>query len=289
MKVSIIVPVYNHVRYLRQRLDSILNQTYKDFELIILDDASTDNSREIIQEYVINNPSIITCFNEQNSGSPFKQWNKGVTLSSGEYIWIAESDDFADSNFIETVLDEFSKSKEIGLVFTDTWVLDEEKRIRYRFSDRKEEKDRITIVKSLTLEYIVENPIPNASGIIFRKDAYIDAGCADEYMIFCADWFLTLKIARLHQVIYLPATLSTYRLHKNSTYHNHYTSNIIMYEKWKICLFLISQSRLSLSLYYKISICMFKTLFLRFIYLIRLPTCLIPEIPRRPGKLIEII
>lgn len=289
MKVSVIVPVYNHARYLRQRLDSIINQTYKDYELIILDDASTDNSREIILEYAGKYPDIITCFNEQNSGSPFIQWNKGVSLSSGEYIWIAESDDIADTNFIETVLDELTKSKDIGLVFTDTWVLDEEKRIRYRFSDRKVGKNRITIVKCLTLGYIVENPIPNASSIIFRKTAYVNAGYADESMKFCADWFMSLKIVLLQQVIYLPKALSTYTLHKSSSYHRHYINNIVLFEKWKICVFLIRNSGLSLSLYFEISKCMFKTLFLRFIHLVRLPSRLIPEIPRRPRKLIEVI
>src|SRR6266851_10178053 len=98
--VSIIVPNYNHARYLRRRIDSILSQTYQDFELILLDDSSTDNSREILDSYR-DNPKVRIEFNAKNSGSPFKQWNKGVGLAHGKYVWIAESDDYADEHLLE--------------------------------------------------------------------------------------------------------------------------------------------------------------------------------------------
>src|SRR5215467_13719414 len=96
--VSVIVPNYNHARYLRRRVDSILAQTYQDFELILLDDCSTDESRSIISEYA-KDPRIRIELNEVNSGSTFKQWNKGARMARGSYIWIAESDDRADSCF----------------------------------------------------------------------------------------------------------------------------------------------------------------------------------------------
>ena len=87
-KVSVIVPNYNHEPYLRQRIDSILNQSYQDFELILLDDCSVDNSRDILMAYK-NHPKVTQLvFNEQNSANTFKQWNKGIELAKGEYIWI---------------------------------------------------------------------------------------------------------------------------------------------------------------------------------------------------------
>src|SRR5437879_548872 len=73
--VSVIVPNYNHARYLRRRIDSILAQTYRDFELILLDDGSTDESRSILSEYG-NDPRVKIELNERNSGNTFKQWNK---------------------------------------------------------------------------------------------------------------------------------------------------------------------------------------------------------------------
>src|SRR5947208_3454309 len=98
--VSVIVPNYNHARYLPRRVESILAQTYRDFELILLDDGSTDESRSILSEYR-NDPRVKIELNERNSGSTFKQWNKGARMARGKYIWIAESDDYADERLLE--------------------------------------------------------------------------------------------------------------------------------------------------------------------------------------------
>src|SRR5258708_2534765 len=92
---SVIIPNYNHARYLRKRIDSVVGQTYQNFELILMDDCSTDESRSILSEYV-KDPRVRIELNEKNSGSTFKQWNKGVALARGQYVWVAESDDYAD-------------------------------------------------------------------------------------------------------------------------------------------------------------------------------------------------
>ena len=103
-RVSIIVPNYNHARYLPDRLLSIEQQTYQDFEIILLDDCSTDNSRDLIFNYA-SNPKVSQCIlNEKNSGSPFIQWVRGISLAQGEWIWIAESDDLADPMFLQSML-----------------------------------------------------------------------------------------------------------------------------------------------------------------------------------------
>ena len=98
--VSVIVPNYNHARFLPQRIESILRQTYQDFELILLDDCSTDDSRAVLSQYA-SEPRVRIQFNEVNSGSTFRQWNKGVRLARGKYVWIAESDDYADERLLE--------------------------------------------------------------------------------------------------------------------------------------------------------------------------------------------
>ena len=99
--VSIIVPNFNHAAFLAQRLESIYNQTFSSFEVILLDDASTDNSIEILNLYKNHPKTAHFIINTINSGSPFKQWQKGVELAKGELIWIAESDDYAAINFLE--------------------------------------------------------------------------------------------------------------------------------------------------------------------------------------------
>jgi glycosyltransferase involved in cell wall biosynthesis len=84
--ISVIVPNYNHEKYLKQRLESVFNQTYVNFEVILLDDFSTDSSTNILSEYA-KNPKVSHCvFNETNSGNTFVQWNKGIALAKGDYI-----------------------------------------------------------------------------------------------------------------------------------------------------------------------------------------------------------
>ena len=98
--VSAIIPNYNHATFLKQRIDSVLNQSLSVYEVIILDDCSTDKSLDVINEY-INHPLVRhVIINEKNSGSPFLQWQKGIDLAKGDWIWIAESDDYADINFL---------------------------------------------------------------------------------------------------------------------------------------------------------------------------------------------
>lgn len=95
---SVIMPNYNHALFIKQRIESVPNQSYQDFELIILDDCSSDNSREIIAQYRQNPKVIRIIYNQHKSGCVFKQWINGVVKAKGEFIWIVESDDLLDIN-----------------------------------------------------------------------------------------------------------------------------------------------------------------------------------------------
>ncbi|MCK7589899.1 glycosyltransferase [Subsaxibacter sp. CAU 1640] len=119
LTVTIILPNYNHSRYLKERLNSIFDQTYQDFEVIILDDASTDNSVELLSIYR-NHPKVsYFIVNKVNSGSPFIQWQKGLQLAKGTYVWIAESDDYCDLNFLESQLN-FMREQEVPIAVAQT-------------------------------------------------------------------------------------------------------------------------------------------------------------------------
>jgi glycosyltransferase involved in cell wall biosynthesis len=118
-KVSVIVPNYNHAPFLRQRIDTVLTQTFQDFELILLDDCSIDDSRFILSSYV--SDTRVLEFNATNSGSTFKQWNKGVRLAHGQYIWIAESDDYADPHFLESFVAVLESKPEVVFASCRSW------------------------------------------------------------------------------------------------------------------------------------------------------------------------
>ena len=92
-KVSIIIPVYNVERYLRECLDSVVGQTMTDIEMICIEDCSTDHSWEILQEYVQREPRMILLRNERNSGLSYTR-NRGIAVARGEYILFVDSDDY---------------------------------------------------------------------------------------------------------------------------------------------------------------------------------------------------
>ncbi|MDR2156572.1 MAG: glycosyltransferase family 2 protein, partial [Clostridiales Family XIII bacterium] len=118
--ISIIVPNYNHEPYLRERLESIYNQTYTNIEVILLDDCSTDGSINILREYADRYSTITTLIlNTENSGRISKQWEKGIELASGKYIWIAESDDYCELNFLQTLM-EMLRFRSVMFAFAKT-------------------------------------------------------------------------------------------------------------------------------------------------------------------------
>src|SRR5678815_1505944 len=137
-EISVIIPNYNHGRYLKRRIESILQQTFTDFEIIIMDDGSTDNSRDVIEQYRSDPKFSHIIFNEINSGSPFKLWEKGIELGKGEWIWIAESDDIAEPTFLEEAVKAIKQAPSFDIFYSDSFIIDENGIIyRERFSTRK--------------------------------------------------------------------------------------------------------------------------------------------------------
>jgi glycosyltransferase involved in cell wall biosynthesis len=253
MTVSVIIPNYNHAKYLSQRIESILNQTYSDFEVIILDDCSADNSREIIEDYASRFPVISCFFNETNSGSTFKQWDLGVNKSKGEFIWIAESDDFADPTFLEKTMALMIDHENTGLVYCNSKELDEQKETDHLASEWKIHLNSSKWMNSYTAggkDEIREclyrhNTINNVSGVLFRKNKYTEAGYADHNMKFCGDWFLYIRILLISDLAYIPEPLSTYRTHEYSSVNRYFRNRMYLKEVLRIYLYLLKHIRLT--------------------------------------------
>jgi glycosyltransferase involved in cell wall biosynthesis len=254
MKVSIIIPNYNHSAYLKQRIDSVLNQTFTDYELIILDDASTDNSRDIINALTASHPEIKCHFNEKNSGSPFVQWDLGVSLAKGEYIWIAESDDFASEFFLEKTTRLLDLNSNVGMVFCEAKVYDEKNKIEYYVSEKRTLLSRTKWTQDYLCNGTEEienflclvNTISNTSGVLFRKSKYLEAGLANHSMKYCGDWFLYIRILLNSDIAYIAEPLNNFRLHSNSTFHSYFASRIYLKEVLKIYSFTSGNVRLTL-------------------------------------------
>jgi glycosyltransferase involved in cell wall biosynthesis len=182
--ISVIVPNYNHAPYLKRRIDSILAQTRHDFELLILDDCSPDNSRDIILSYS-GDPRVRFSFNARNSGNTFSQWAKGLAETSGHYVWIAESDDFTEPDFLERLAGKLDEDRDVGLAFCETIVVDAQEQWfqpyfeRWRghpsrdygfgLADREFVMDGREYIRSFMLPW---NTIPNVSAVLFRRSAF---------------------------------------------------------------------------------------------------------------------
>lgn len=154
-QVSIIIPSFNHALFLKQRLQSILDQTYTDWEAIIIDDKSTDNSVEIITKFIIDNPDFkIKHFivNEVNSGSGYNSWKRGIELAETEFIWIAETDDYSDAYFLEESVRVLEKYNTLPLVFCSSNYVDQDGNYLYdsrnRTKDLNVDENNYKIIKS---------------------------------------------------------------------------------------------------------------------------------------------
>lgn len=224
MLVSVIVPNYNHSRYLKQRIDTILEQSYQNFEVIILDDCSIDDSRNIIEEYRNNNKISEIIYNKINSGSTFKQWNKGIGLAKGELIWIAESDDFAEPDLLKNLTLEFDADPELGIAYCQSNRVNDKNEVTGNWQFWTEDLDSALFKTRFKLpgkDYIsrfliYRNTIPNASAVLFKKKIYKVAGGADETILKCSDWFTWIKILLFSNIAYVPQLLNNFRYHDNS-------------------------------------------------------------------------
>ena len=122
-KVSVIIPNYNHARFLEKRLSSVFQQRNYINKIIILDDASSDDSIAIINKYKSEGVEIV--INETNSGNVFKQWEKGLSfVDQDAFVWIAESDDVAHEDFLKEILQVFT-DPEIAIAYTRSVDIDE--------------------------------------------------------------------------------------------------------------------------------------------------------------------
>ena len=211
--ISVIVPNYNHAPYLQQRITSILGQTVPDFELILLDDCSTDGSREIMNGYRGNPRVSHIVFNESNSGSAFRQWDKGIALAQGEWIWVAESDDYAEPTFLERLMAEVSKVPDSVLVYAATWWVDEQGNKMWE-TPQSGSVNIYNGVDFIRKKLAVCNSIANVSECIFRRDRFRPSETYRyENMRLCGDWFFYSLMAEQGDVVEVCEPLSYYRQH----------------------------------------------------------------------------
>ena len=213
--VSVIIPNYNHAPFLDERINSILNQRYDNYELIILDDLSTDNSLEIINKYKNHTHVSNVIINDENSGSPFKQWEKGFAYAKGELIWIAESDDTCECDFLETLVREFERDENCVLAFCRSVKIDAKGEWLNEdgYPNSFCVDGRFFIKKDLSRF----NFIVNASSAVFSRKTLAGMDLSYTHFRGCGDWIFWIEVAKSGHVSYINKSLNYFRQHGTNT------------------------------------------------------------------------
>lgn len=226
-KVSVVIPNYNYENYIEERIDSILMQTYPIHELIILDDCSTDNSVNKIEEIIKKHPDVNIKFvkNEKNSGSVFSQWQKAFSLSTGDYVWIAEADDSCSHYFLENVMKGFD-SPNVVLSYAESMRIDENNKIissscrdwMLAVSSVKWNKSYINSgINEIQNALAICNTIPNVSAVVFKKSNQVEIIEEAKKFKISGDWYIYYKLLSNGDIAYCHKSLNYFRKHSKST------------------------------------------------------------------------
>jgi len=223
--VSVVVPSFNYARFLRERIDGILAQTRQDFELILIDDASTDGSQAVLQSYA-DPPRVRVVLGEQNSGSPFVQWNRGVALARAPYVWIAEADDTAEPDLLARLTAVLDANPNVGLVHCGFRRIDDDGRVLGdsatwfgEIEPGRWDADFVAPGESELVHFRHRNLIGNASGVVFRRELFVALGGAAEGYRLAGDWDLWVRMLLRSDVGFVAAPLNRWRWHGQSVRH----------------------------------------------------------------------
>ncbi|WP_312420734.1 glycosyltransferase [Anaerospora hongkongensis] len=242
LKVSVIVPNYNYAAYLQERIYSIMNQSVQPFEIIFLDDASTDNSvilaKNLLETSVVPYRIVV---NETNQ-SCFKQWTKGIEMAEGDIIWIAEADDTCRLDFLEEALAPFS-DLEVNISYVQSKVIDSSSKVidfdyiqytddisRTKWKSSYCQNGQDEVLQGLA----TKNTIPNASGVLMRRSAL--KGICEQLAGFsiCGDWFTYLYTLKQGKIAFNAKPLNYHRRHDSSIIAKQISSVTYLKELWTI-------------------------------------------------------
>ena len=232
--VAAIVPNYNYADFIVERIDSILNQTYPVSELIILDDASTDNSVALIKRKIAeikrdhSEIKVKFIINKENSGGcVFSQWQRGIKEINTDYFWIAEADDAADKHFLETAMSKFREYPSAVLFYSDSYRIDQNGKVTSRtcsdwadmWGDGRWKKDFFNNGVDEVINYLGEtNPILNVSSVVWKNDKKL-VKIFDEAKRFkvAGDWYIYTRVLEDGDIVYSAKPLNRYRKHNKGS------------------------------------------------------------------------
>ena len=202
--VSVIIPTYNRAHLVGRAIHSVLNQTYQDFELIVVDDGSTDNTEEVVKSF--NNERIKYIKHEKNKGGSAAR-NTGIKDSKGEYIAFLDSDDEWLEEKLKKQVEVFqNKDSRVGIVYVNFSIVNEKGE-----SVGKKQGPKGLIFREL----LNSNCVGTTSSVVVRRECFKKVGGFDETLPSCQDWDMWLRLARHYEFDFIPEELLKYFQHEN--------------------------------------------------------------------------
>jgi glycosyltransferase involved in cell wall biosynthesis len=238
---TVIVPNYNHESFLPERLKSIFCQTIKNIQIVLLDDASTDNSASLLREKQLD-PRVELIVNDKNSGFVFSQWAKGLSLALSDYIWVAESDDSCESHMLGALLSSTSH-RDVAIAFARTEIIDDaDSHIPDALAPYLGRFGRLNFDRDFTMsghDFVREGfgvlcAIVNASAAIIRRDLLLEALPHAQSFVMCGDWFVYLFCFTRGEVAYTTKAKNFFRRHATSTVHRIEGTDVYFAERLRI-------------------------------------------------------
>lgn len=215
--VSVVMPAYNAEKYLREAIDSILSQTFTDFEFIIINDGSTDRTKEIILSYT--DPRIVYIENESNSGICVTL-NKGVAAARGRYIARMDADDVAVSERLALQVEYMRSHPDIGVVGSYLQLMDENENHLYVFENSPDPDE-------CYINMIFATSVGHPS-VLIRKSCLTENNLEyEEYFRGMEDFFLWWQLAKHTQISNIPKPLLNYRCHSSQVTKNQVNTDFL--------------------------------------------------------------
>ncbi|MDC8006286.1 glycosyltransferase family 2 protein [Aureisphaera galaxeae] len=227
--VSIIIPNYNHASFLQQRIESVLGQTFRDFEVLLLDDASTDNSAAVLKSYESHEKVTQVFVNASNSGSPFGLWKQGLEMAKGSLVWIAESDDWVEPNFLERLVPKM-EDPNVVVGHCKSYNATGEKEYFNPWWDsfgtgfwKEDYCKEGTELLQFYGKY--RCPVMNVSSALVRKES-IDLAWFPIRYRYCGDWWFWMMLFLKGKVAFCAEPMNYIRVHKQSAIRSQKKSSL---------------------------------------------------------------
>ncbi|OGX15238.1 MAG: hypothetical protein A2166_00420 [Omnitrophica WOR_2 bacterium RBG_13_41_10] len=224
-KVSVIIPTYNRAHYICETIDSILAQTYRDYEIIVVDDGSTDDTRKVLQKY----DGKVRYFYQKNRGSSAAR-NFGISQSQGEYIAFLDDDDLWLPNKLDVQLEIIEKNLNLAFVCSGSYVINEAGENINVWKENKKSKLE-------TFRRLYKGNFVLTLTVLMRRRCFYDVGEFDERLIVSQDYDLWLRLAKKYKFQYINTPLAKYRIHRNNVSKNietRFLNNLMIFQEQKI-------------------------------------------------------